>query len=102
MADHQEGKVYDLAIVGAGILGCALAVAFGNQGRRVLLIERDLSEPNRIVGELLQPGGVQALEKLGMKGEFGLCYEGDGGREDRQKRREEGVLLREFRTLLWD
>ncbi|KAI5812247.1 squalene epoxidase-domain-containing protein [Pyronema omphalodes] len=72
MADHQEGKVYDVAIVGAGILGCALSVAFGNQGRSVLLIERDLSEPNRIVGELLQPGGVQALEKLGMKD----CLEG--------------------------
>lgn len=81
MADHQEGKVYDLAIVGAGILGCALAVAFGNQGRSVLLIERDLSEPNRIVGELLQPGGVQALEKLGMKGEFGLSTRGVAGRD---------------------
>lgn len=31
-----------------------------------MLLERDLSEPDRIVGELLQPGGVAALEKLGM------------------------------------
>ncbi|CAG8438582.1 8709_t:CDS:10 [Ambispora leptoticha] len=59
---------YDLIIVGAGILGCAAAVAFARQERKVLLIERDLSEPDRIVGELLQPGGVLALEKLGLAG----------------------------------
>jgi 2-polyprenyl-6-methoxyphenol hydroxylase-like FAD-dependent oxidoreductase len=59
---------YDLVIVGAGVMGCALAVAFGKQGRKVLVLERDLSEPDRIVGELLQPGGVEALEKLGMRG----------------------------------
>lgn len=64
---RQENS-YDVVIVGAGILGCALAAAFGKQGRRVLLLERDLSEPDRIVGELLQPGGVSALEKLGLRG----------------------------------
>ncbi|KAG9303452.1 hypothetical protein G9A89_013779 [Geosiphon pyriformis] len=59
---------YDLIIVGAGIIGCAAAATFGKQGRKVLLIERDLSEPDRIVGELLQPGGIIALEKLGLEG----------------------------------
>jgi squalene monooxygenase len=38
----------------------------------VLLLERDLTEPDRIVGELLQPGGVAALTKLGLGG----CLEG--------------------------
>ena len=37
-------------------------------GRRVCLIERDMSEPDRIVGELLQPGGYNALKKLGLEG----------------------------------
>lgn len=59
---------YDLIIVGAGIVGCAAARAFGSDGRRVLLLERDLSEPDRIVGELLQPGGVNALKQLGLEG----------------------------------
>ncbi|CUS07437.1 unnamed protein product [Tuber aestivum] len=63
---------YDVAIVGAGIIGCSLAFTLGNQGRRVLLLERDLSEPDRIVGELLQPGGVQALGTLGLRD----CLEG--------------------------
>jgi hypothetical protein len=36
------------------------------EGRRVLLLERDLSQPDRIVGELLQPGGYLVLKKLGL------------------------------------
>ena len=57
----------DVVIVGAGILGSALAVALANQGRSVILLEKSLKEPDRIVGELLQPGGVQALETLGLR-----------------------------------
>lgn len=57
----------DVLIVGAGILGCALAVTLARQGRSVLLLEKSLKEPDRIVGELLQPGGVSALEKLGLR-----------------------------------
>ncbi|TPX23593.1 Squalene epoxidase [Coccidioides immitis] len=57
----------DIVIIGAGIAGCSLAVALGNQGRSVLLLEKSLKEPDRIVGELLQPGGVLALEKLGLR-----------------------------------
>lgn len=37
------------------------------EGRRVLLLERDLSQPDRIVGELLQPGGYLMLKKLGLE-----------------------------------
>lgn len=32
-------------------------------------IERDLSEPDRIVGELLQPGGYLKLVELGIQGD---------------------------------
>jgi hypothetical protein len=60
----------EVIIVGAGIAGNGLAKAFADQGRQVLLLERDLSEPDRIVGELLQPGGMQALKKLGMESTF--------------------------------
>ncbi|KAI8978382.1 squalene epoxidase-domain-containing protein [Pilobolus umbonatus] len=58
---------YDLIVVGAGVVGCAAAKAFGEDGRKVLLLERDLSEPDRIVGELMQPGGMDALKQLGME-----------------------------------
>jgi squalene monooxygenase len=62
----------DVIIVGAGILGSSLAFALGEQGRSVILLEKSLKEPDRIVGELLQPGGVEALEKLGLR----QCLEG--------------------------
>ena len=67
---------YDVVIVGAGIAGCALAHALSTIPRpkplRIGLVERSLSEPDRIVGELLQPGGVIALKRLGMES----CLEG--------------------------
>eukprot|EP01120_Amphizonella_sp_Union-15-10_P013910 TRINITY_DN6565_c0_g1_i1.p1 TRINITY_DN6565_c0_g1~~TRINITY_DN6565_c0_g1_i1.p1 ORF type:complete len:511 (-),score=111.40 TRINITY_DN6565_c0_g1_i1:107-1639(-) len=62
----------EVVIIGAGVAGSALAKALGDQNRRVLVLERDLTEPNRIVGELLQPGGVKFLEKLGLEN----CVEG--------------------------
>eukprot|EP00126_Sphaerothecum_destruens_P006072 Sdes_comp19194_c0_seq4m10044 len=49
-----------------------MAYALGKDGRNVVVVERDLSEPDRIVGELLQPGGVRALKKLGLED----CFEG--------------------------
>ena len=61
--EHHES---DVVIVGAGIFGCALAVTLARQGRSVILLERSLKEPDRIVGELLQPGGVEALRRLGL------------------------------------
>ena len=61
-----------MAVIGAGVAGCAAAVAFGRQGKSVLLVERNLSEPDRIVGELLHPGGVEVLSELGLWG----CLDG--------------------------
>jgi len=55
-----------VVVVGAGVFGCAIAYTLAKQGRSVLLLERWLKEPDRIVGELLQPGGCSALEKLGL------------------------------------
>ncbi|KAL3514530.1 hypothetical protein ACH5RR_027247 [Cinchona calisaya] len=62
----------EIIIVGAGVAGSALACSLGKDGRRVLVIERDLSEPDRIVGELLQPGGYLKLIELGLED----CVEG--------------------------
>ena len=61
---HHEA---DVVVVGAGILGTAIAITLARQNRSVILLEKSLKEPDRIVGELLQPGGVSALEKLGLR-----------------------------------
>ncbi|KAG6915714.1 hypothetical protein DXG01_010272 [Tephrocybe rancida] len=67
---------YDVLIVGAGIAGSSLAHALSTLPRRkplrIALLERSLAEPDRIVGELLQPGGVLALRQLGLEG----CLDG--------------------------
>lgn len=63
---ESDPEVWDLIIVGAGVAGSALAYAQAQDGRRVLLIERDLTQPDRIIGELLQPGGYLMLKKLGL------------------------------------
>jgi squalene monooxygenase len=70
---------YDILIVGAGIAGSALAHALSAAAStsratplRIALLERSLAEPDRIVGELLQPGGVAALCSLGL----GSCLDG--------------------------
>ncbi|XP_050212718.1 squalene monooxygenase SE1-like [Mercurialis annua] len=57
----------DIIIVGAGVAGAALAHTLGKDGRKVHVIERDLTEPDRIVGELLQPGGYLKLVELGLE-----------------------------------
>ncbi|KPM39123.1 hypothetical protein AK830_g7448 [Neonectria ditissima] len=60
--NHQHA---DVVVVGAGVFGAAMAITLARQNRSVFLLERSLKEPDRIVGELLQPGGVRALETLG-------------------------------------
>ncbi|KAL2459991.1 Squalene epoxidase 1 [Abeliophyllum distichum] len=57
----------DVVVVGAGVAGSALAYSLAKDGRQVHVIERDLTQPDRIVGELLQPGGYLKLVELGME-----------------------------------
>ncbi|KAG8133939.1 hypothetical protein E2320_011686 [Naja naja] len=57
----------EVIIVGAGVLGSALATVLARDGRKVTVIERDLKEPDRIVGEFLQPGGYNTLKDLGLQ-----------------------------------
>ena len=49
------------------LLACVLLIWI-KDGRRVRVIERDLTEPDRIVGELLQPGGYLKLIELELQG----------------------------------
>ncbi|KAJ3128531.1 Squalene epoxidase [Nowakowskiella sp. JEL0407] len=67
--------VFKVIVIGAGVVGCATAHGLASDGRKVLLLERDWKEPHRIVGELLQPGGIKALQKLSLE----HCIKGIGG-----------------------
>ncbi|KAK3011989.1 hypothetical protein RJ639_011247 [Escallonia herrerae] len=67
VAPPEADRKTDVIIVGAGVAGAALACTLAKDGRRVHVIERDLSEQDRIVGELLQPGGYLKLIELGLE-----------------------------------
>ena len=56
----------DFVIIGCGVAGATLSSCLSRRGYTVRCIERDLSEPHRIVGELLQPGGCHTLRALGL------------------------------------
>lgn len=68
-SDSSVAPEPDVVIVGAGVLGSAMAAVLARDGRKVTVVERDMKEPDRIVGELLQPGGYRALKELGLEGE---------------------------------
>lgn len=65
MVNMGTNKDIDVLIVGAGIAGASLAANLAKTGKKIVVVERDLSERDVIIGELLQPGGVQKLEEMG-------------------------------------
>lgn len=69
-AVHHATYDTDVVIVGAGCAGASLGAALGKRGYRVVVVERDLTEPDRIVGELLQPSGCALLREMGLPGQW--------------------------------
>lgn len=57
---------YDVVIVGFGLAGASSAACLSRLGFRVLSIDRDEIIRDSFKGELLQPGGVRTLERLGL------------------------------------
>ena len=57
---------YDLAIVGGGVAGAALAGAMASAGARVLVLEAESHFRDRVRGEAIMPWGVAEVKLLGL------------------------------------
>ncbi len=57
----------DVAIVGGGIAGCALAAVLSRGGLGVVVVEREAVYRDRVRGEWMPPWGVGELGELGLR-----------------------------------
>lgn len=57
---------YDVITVGGGLGGAALAKVLAENGKRVLVVERETEFKDRVRGEYLCPWGVAEAQKLGL------------------------------------
>jgi flavin-dependent dehydrogenase len=57
---------YDVIVVGAGVAGASSAIALGQEGYRVLLLDRSTFPRHKTCGEGIMPEGVAILASLGL------------------------------------
>ncbi|HTJ80598.1 MAG TPA: FAD-dependent oxidoreductase, partial [Polyangiaceae bacterium] len=63
----QKGmRSYDVAVIGAGPVGCVTALAYAKKGAEVLLLEANPKAAGRLAGEWLHPPAVRILESFGV------------------------------------
>jgi 2-polyprenyl-6-methoxyphenol hydroxylase-like FAD-dependent oxidoreductase len=58
---------YDIAVIGGGIAGAALAHSMAKAGARVLVSEAETEFKDRVRGEVLVPWGVAEAQELGLE-----------------------------------
>ncbi len=67
MVANRDRVDVDLAIVGGGIAGGALATVMARRGARVLLLERETRYRDHIRGEILWQWGLAEARRLGLE-----------------------------------
>lgn len=67
---EPSSNLWDLAIVGGGPAGLAVAIVAAEQGLSVIVLERREFPSDKACGEGVLPPGVSALERLGIRDRF--------------------------------
>jgi lanosterol synthase len=67
MKSGSTTNSYDVAVIGAGPVGCVAALAFAKQGARILLLEANPNAGDRLAGEWLHPPAIGILHDLGVE-----------------------------------
>lgn len=63
---NAAAHAYDVAVIGAGPVGCVAAVAHARRGARVALLEANPNSANRLAGEWLHPTALSILASFGI------------------------------------
>jgi lanosterol synthase len=63
---HKGLRSYDVAVIGAGPVGCVTALSYARKGADVLLLEANPKAAGRLAGEWLHPPAVKIMESLGV------------------------------------
>ncbi len=61
----ESAKNFDVIIVGARVAGSATAILLARDGRRVLLVDKDLFPSDRLSTHIVLGGGTKVLERIG-------------------------------------
>jgi len=62
----ESAKNFDVIIVGARVAGSAAAILLARDGRRVLLVDKDVFPSDRLSTHIVLGGGARVLEQMGM------------------------------------
>jgi menaquinone-9 beta-reductase len=62
----ESAKNFDAIIVGARVAGSAAAILLARDGRRVLLIDKDVFPSDRLSTHIVLGGGTKVLERIGV------------------------------------
>jgi menaquinone-9 beta-reductase len=74
----ESAKNFDTIIVGARVAGSAAAILLARDGRRVLLVDKDVFPSDRLSTHIVLGGGTKVLERMGvldmLERAGGVCF----------------------------
>jgi len=67
--DMKDSAETSVLVIGAGVAGCAAAIALRQAGIEVTLVEKATGSPQRFCGEFVSGEALESLDQLGVSGQ---------------------------------